>query len=194
MSLTYLLDEDFIQNVIAIGKSILYIPIAIDKNVHSYKSCHDWVKNSLSSAGGGAINITMWTNLSDKSREDMNKFNAVYIGGGNTFKLLQHIYESNFFQTLKEYIINGGIVYGGSAGAIAVGQNINTVSEENDDNYKYDKGLSVISDYSLICHYQESLDLQIGGYIKKYNNPVIALTERSGLKIVGNKAKALVLR
>lgn len=188
---SYLLDKDFIQNISGIGKTILYIPIAMDENVHSYESCYDWVRNLLSSAGGDIINVTMWTDLNNKNREDLNKFDAIYIGGGNTFKLLRHIYESNFFPVIKEFITDGGVIYGGSAGAIIMGQNINTVPEENNENYEYEKGFSMIGDYSVICHYQDSLDDRIRQYIKTYNNPVIALTERSGLKIIGSSVKVI---
>lgn len=188
---SYLLDKEFVQDVIKAKKSVLYIPIAMDDNVHSYESCYDWVTNSFSSVGGGDINITMWTDLNNKNGKNLDGFDAIYVGGGNTFKLLQHIYDSNFFSTLKEFFDKGGIVYGGSAGAIIMGKNINTVLEENDKNYKHDKGLSAIGDYSIICHYQKSLDEQIWQYIKVHNNPVIALTERTGLKIVSGKAKVI---
>jgi dipeptidase E len=72
-----------------------------------------------------------------------------------------------------------------------MGKNINTVSEENDKDYKYDTGLSMIGDYSIICHYRESLDEQIKKYIAMYNNPVLALSERCGMKVIGNRAKVI---
>ncbi len=188
---SYPLDKEFIQNIASEGKSILYIPIAIDTSFVKYEACYDWIINSLTALSSEFIDITMWTNLNDKTRDDLNKFDAVYIGGGNTFKLLQHIYESNFFIILKEFINKGGIIYGGSAGAIIMGKNIDTVSEENNKNYKYSKGLSVIGDYSIICHYQENLDKKIEEYIAIYNNPVIALSQKSGVKIIGNIMKVI---
>jgi dipeptidase E len=188
----YLLDREFIR---CVGggrrKSILYMPMAMDADSIKYEVCYDWIVNSLTILSDEFIDIIMWTNLKDKTEEDINKFDAVYIGGGNTFKLLDHLYESNFFNILREFINNGGIIYGGSAGAIIMGENINTVSEENDKNYKYNEGLSMIGNYSIICHYKENLDKKIEEYIATYNSPVIALSERSGLKINGNNVKVI---
>ncbi len=188
---SYPLDKEFVQSIIGDRKSILYIPIAMDADSVKYEACYNWITNSLTTLSSEFINITMWTNLNDKTGDDLNKFDAVYIGGGNTFKLLQHIYESNFFIILKEFINKGGIIYGGSAGAIIMGKNIDTVSEENDKNYKYSEGLSVIGDYSIISHYQENIDKKIEEYIAIYNNPVIALSEKSGVKITGNIMKVV---
>lgn len=188
---SYPLDKEFIQGIEGDRKSILYIPIAMNADPIKYEACYDWIINSLAALSGEFLDIAMWTNLNDKTEEDLNKFDAVYIGGGNTFKLLQHIYESNFFSILRKFINKGGIIYGGSAGAIIMGKNINTVSEENDRNYIYNEGLSMVGDYSIICHYQENLDEKIVKYIATYNNPVIALSERSGIRIVGDSVKVV---
>lgn len=186
---SYPLDKEFIHGIAGDRKSILYIPIAMDADSIRYEACYDWIINLLTALSSEFIDITMWTNLNGKTEKDLDKFDAVYIGGGNTFKLLQHIYESNFFTILREFINRGGVVYGGSAGAIIMGKNIDTVSEENDKNYIYSEGLSVVGGYSIICHYQENLDEKIGRYIAIHNNPVIALSEKSGIKIVGDSVK-----
>lgn len=185
---SYLLDKEFVDEIVAMRKgSVLYIPLAMEED--RYASCYDWIINSLMDITEEFIDIEMWTNLDNKTLDDLKKFSAIYIGGGNTFKLLQHIYNSNFSDVLMEYINEGGIVYGGSAGAIILGKNINTVPEENDADYKHEKGLSIIGEYSIICHYQENLDANIGQYLVLYNNPVIALSEKTGLVISGKKAR-----
>lgn len=188
---SYPLDKEFIQSIAGKRKSILYIPIAMDADSIKYEACYDWIINSLVTLSDEFIDTTMWTNLNDKTEEDLDKFDAIYIGGGNTFKLLQHVRESNFSTIIRKFINKRGIVYGGSAGAIIMGKDINTVSEENDKNYKYSEGLSMIGDYSIICHYKENYDEKIEKYIEIYNNPVIALSERSGIKIVGNSLKVV---
>jgi len=186
---SYFWDIEFVKEVVARKKAILYIPLATKSDTNKFESCYDWIVNSLTSITEEFIDIVMWTNLDNKTYDSLSKFSAIYIGGGNTFKLLNHIYNSNFYNVLKEYIKRGGIVYGGSAGAIILGKNINTVHEENDRNYKYEKGLSIMGEYSVICHYEKNLDFNINKYLKTYNNPVIALSEKSGLIIEGEKAK-----
>jgi dipeptidase E len=123
----------------------------------------------------------MCINLKKVSKESLKKYNAIYVGGGNTYKLLQDIYKSGFISILKEYIENGGIYYGGSAGAIIIGSNIAIVKEENDKNYKYEEGLDMVQGFSILCHYNGTQDEKIGKFMSQYNNNVIALPERTGL-------------
>jgi len=51
---------------------------------------------------------------------------TIYIGGGNTFKLLKELKESGFDKELLKFIKEGKPVYGGSAGALILGKNILT--------------------------------------------------------------------
>jgi len=184
---SFLLDKEFVKSILASNKkSLLYIPIALERV--SYESCYDWITKTLTAHTNEFIDITMWTDLSEKKQKQLDKFDAVYIGGGNTFKLLHQFCESNFFSFLLKYINNGGIVYGGSAGAIIIGKDINTSQDNRDKQHKHDKGLSVIGRYVIFCHYDKKLDKKIISYIEKYNNPVIAIPEKSGLKIEGKQA------
>ncbi|WP_236809547.1 Type 1 glutamine amidotransferase-like domain-containing protein [Bacillus glycinifermentans] len=64
----------------------------------------------------------------------MDRFSAVYIGGGNTFRLLKHVTDTRFNDILQSYAKRGGIVYGGSAGAIILGKHIMTCSHMDDNN------------------------------------------------------------
>lgn len=125
----------------------------------------------------------MWTDLNNKKETDLKQYDAIYIGGGNTYKLLKTIQETKFDKILTNFYKNGGIIYGGSAGAIICGYDIKTVSEENEINYVYNNGLNLISNSSLICHYQPNLNNKIFKYIKKNKRQVIAIPEKSGLII-----------
>lgn len=184
------LDKHFIDNI-KIEKGVLYIPIAMEANSYNFDSCYSWITKTLSKISDEPIDVCMWTDLYNKSWNDIKKFGAIYIGGGNTFKLLNILYNSGFISLLNRYIKNGGVVYGGSAGAIIMGASINTVKEENDNNYKESKGLDLLSGCSLICHYQKKLDKGVLQYIKKNNQGVIALPERTGLVI--SKSNCLVV-
>lgn len=189
---SYLLDKAFINLVVKRHAKILYLPIATNGGRIKYESCYDWIINSLTSIENNIfIDIVMWTDLRNKNFKFPENFDAIYIGGGNTFRLLQQIYDTGFFPVIKRFIEEGGIYYGGSAGAIITGKSISTVWEENDNDYKYLTGLDVIGNYSLICHYSKELDDQIHNFVSTFNNKVIALTERTGIQIIGNSAHVL---
>lgn len=185
---SFLLDEKFIDSLKR--KKILYIPIAMERDEIGFEVCYDWIISALSKHSKDFVDITMLTDLIDKNLQISN-FDGIYIGGGNTYKLLQYIYNVGFDKILISFLKNGGIVYGGSAGAIILGENIATISEENDKNYKYNKGLSLISDYSIVCHYKNTDDEKIFKFIKSYKYPVIALPEKTGLIINNNCAEVI---
>lgn len=175
-----LLDKYFLK-IINQKRSILYIPVAMEVDSLGFESCYDWIIKTISSISKNFINIVMWTDLSSKSWDDIKDFGAIYIGGGNTFKLLNYLVDTNFLLLLKEYINNGGVVYGGSAGAIIMGKSINTAEEENDKDYKKSEGLNLFFGTSIICHHEKNMDAKIINYTRENHEGVIALPERTGL-------------
>ncbi|MCF7820223.1 MAG: Type 1 glutamine amidotransferase-like domain-containing protein [Candidatus Pacebacteria bacterium] len=181
-----LLDKHFL-NKIDKKKGVLYIPIAMEVDKIGFESCYDWIIETLSNISEGFIDVTMWTDLYSKTWDDIKDFGAIYIGGGNTFKLLNYLLKTGFAQLLKKFITNGGVVYGGSAGAIIMGRSINTVIEENDKNYTESRGLDLFFGHSIICHYNNEIDNKIINYIQTDNNKVIALPEKTGLHLVNSE-------
>src|SRR5215469_16115849 len=68
------------------GGPMLYMPIALAPHRESYESCYHWIRAVFLPAR--IDSITMWTDVSQKTVADLESFAAIYIGGGNTFKLL----------------------------------------------------------------------------------------------------------
>ncbi len=187
---SFLLDREFVNSLK--NKRILYIPIGLERDFIGYEGCYDWINTTLSVHSNYPLNITMWIDLSNKKTNNVQGFDAIYLGGGrNTYKFLQLIYDTKFYDILIDFIDKGGFIYGGSAGAIIMGKNIATVSEENNNNYTCEKGLGFVGNYSLLCHYDSTQDEKIKKYINSYKIPVIALPENSGLVIEENNVLVL---
>ena len=130
----------------------------------------------------------MWINLENKSIDEIKKFDAVYIGGGNTFKLMKEFKDSTFDKLLIDFYHFGGHIYGGSAGAIILGENIITASKDdiNEVGLKDLRGLNLCNEYSILCHYTPKDDEFINNLIKNHKIKIIALQENSGI-IVKNR-------
>ena len=176
------LDECF-ANYVQNGK-ILYIPVAMDKI--PYNECEIWFRKTY--AKYNLNNIEMQTDL--KKIKDLNKYKAIFIGGGNTFKLLKEVKESSFDQKITEYLNNGGFVYGGSAGAIIFGKTIKTAihADKNNVNLKDLTGLNLLNGYDVWCHYNENNDKND---IMKLSNKTLVLYEESGILYDGESFKKL---
>jgi dipeptidase E len=186
-----MIDKEFVK-VIDLHKPLLYIPIAMQGEI-PYEDCYQWINSVFRPLG--ITEIEMWTDLGDKYPEDLKKFSSIYIGGGNTFYLLNVLRETGFNNILKEYVDKKGIVYGGSAGAVIFGKDILTSShmDPNYTNLKTFDGFNFLDNYSVWCHYKTSNDDLIKEYISKFGFSVIALPEEAGivmneggLKVIGS--------
>jgi dipeptidase E len=188
---TEIIDKEF-GKALDLNKPLLYIPLAMGGEI-PYEDCYKWISEVFNPLG--ITEIEMWTDLEAKSPEDLRKFSSIYIGGGNTFYLLNTLRETGFDEILKEYVDKEGIVYGGSAGAIIFGRDILTSShmDPNQTDLKSFEGLNYLDNYSVWCHYETSNDDLIKEYVKKYGFHVIALPEETGivmsegtLKVIGS--------
>lgn len=184
------IDQEFVQKL---GKydQMLYIPIAMDPNDVPYNACYEWINGTFNPLG--ISNITMWTDIKNKTLRELQGFSAIYISGGNTFHLLNEIRDRIFYAALIDYIATGGIVYGGSAGAIILGADIRTCAhaDPNVVGLQHFDGLNLIGGYSVWCHYEAANDQLIERYIKNFQHPIIALTEETGIYVSDQGMKVL---
>lgn len=173
------LDEKYFS-LLPNNAKILYIPIALNRTKLGFESCYDWFSSLISEhIKEKDIDFTML--LENDKIPNFKNYDSIYIGGGNTYKLLDYVYRENIGGEIIDFIQNGRIVYGGSAGAMILGKNIRTAEEENDKNYPNSNGLNLIEGKSIICHYTESLDSKIFEIVKKIKSEVIALPENAGI-------------
>lgn len=175
------------------GKKLMYIPVALNRDVLGFEACYDWLTGVLLKFNY-EIDVPQIHMYLDPVaiNENIFTYDAIYIGGGNTFKLLDFIYKNNLFEKIKKFSKEGGVIYGGSAGAIILGNNINTVKEENDNKYLFEEGLNLFGNYSIRCHYNPDTDItKIALFIKRSNLPVIALPESTGVIIEDGRAKVV---
>jgi len=174
-----LLDKKLIDSMPDKSK-MLYIPIAMWQD-HTYSECYDFIRHTFQKFN--FTDIEMWTDLNNKTYEDIKDFGCVYIGGGNTFKLLYELRKTNFIEPLIKYIKNNGIVYGGSAGAIIFGSTIEFAQDNNFIKLTDFKGLNLLNEHMIWCHYNKSDDKKLFDLSKKNKIPILAIPEKSGIFI-----------
>lgn len=142
-----------LNEIIDHTKPILYIPLAMDEKEHPYDSCFDWITEELREVD--TPSIEMVRTFEELASKDLEKYTALFIGGGNTYKLLLGLKETSAFSNIKNYLNNNGIVIGGSAGAVIFGYDINIISsmDPNDVNLTDTPGFDVLSGTSIFPHY-----------------------------------------
>ncbi len=178
-------------------KPILYIPLAMEPD--RYDSCLAWINGELSNIKHGEIIIVR--EASEILKHNLGDFAAVFIGGGNTYRLLHQIKDSGAFEQIKEYLANDGIVYGGSAGAIIFGKDIDSCLyiDSNDIDLGNTIGFNTLFGCSITAHYtnQNPAMTQLATtFLNQYSHkePVVALPEEDSIYTDGNIVKVVGTR
>lgn len=186
-----------LSDVIDKDKALLYIPIAMEYD--KMDDCYNWITEELKEYN--IENIEMIRTFKELENIDLSNYGAVFLGGGNTFKLLFELKLTGFYDKLKEYIDNDGIVFGGSAGAIVMGKDIKPCEcdDENKVGIANTKGFDILNGFCIFCHYlnrDEEKNEANTNYLKVLSNEyrIIALPEddtifvsEDGIEVFGDK-------
>ena len=170
-------------------KPLIYIPIAMEPE--RWDNCSIWIRSVFFPLGVKKIEIL--TDLNDVNEKALDDSAGIYIGGGDTVKLLREICKTGFDQYLKKYTARGKPIYGGSAGAIILGKDIRTAPEAKCLDEKSSTGLNILFGFSVYCHYVPSQKQIVKGIQKALKCPLIVLPENSGVFIKDNEFEVLGL-
>ena len=187
-----------LNEVIDNKKPLLYIPLAMEREL--YDSCYEWVSDELDDLD--IPRIDMIRSGEELYKKELSDYSALFIGGGNTFKLLKELKDSGTFERIRLYLKQGGVVFGGSAGAIIFGEDLEpcALEDPNDVNLVQTDGFNILGGISLLCHYtngapEETERARLYLLELSKRKRVIALPEEvtlfvngSKLEIIGDKA------
>ena len=91
-----------LNSIIDHNKKILYIPLAwVDS---TFNGCLEFMTNELSDVN--AAGIEMIHEGDEILNKNLSDYACIYIGGGNTYKLLSLLKSSGAFDKIKNYLIN----------------------------------------------------------------------------------------
>lgn len=177
------------NEVIDNTKPLLYIPLALDSKI--YDSCYEWITGEMKEVK--VPSIEMVRSAKEIEEKDLNDYCAIFIGGGNTFKLLSELKSCDAFEKIKEFVKQDGILFGGSAGATILGKDIDVCLyvDDNEVLLKDTKGFDCLNGISIAAHYTngtEEENLKAKNYLTKYSKEkedVLALSEEVTLYIDG---------
>ena len=136
----------------------LYIPLAMEEE--QYDSCYEWITGELT--GVEIPGIEMIRSAEELARKRLTDYSFLFIGGGNTFKLLNDIKRVHMFEPIRKYLQNGGTAFGGSAGAIIFGEDLEScaLDDKNEVGLKDTVGFDVLGGISFLCHFTNRIPEQ----------------------------------
>ncbi len=175
------LDNLFFNEISRNGR-FLYIPIAL-RGHRLYPGAAEWMAGILKKHERDDVGFDVVDDLHIVTKGTLMAYDAVYVGGGNTWLLMQEMRQAGFDTILKEYIQSGRVVYGGSAGAIILGREIDTHDDVNDVGVKDFGGLNVLGGYSVACHFKKEQEERFRSWADTRQIPILCLPEDTGLVV-----------
>lgn len=125
----------------------------------------------------------------------LHGYDAVYVGGGNTFFLVRHMKRTGFFALLKEAVAGGMLYIGSSAGSVAATPDIGYADKIDDRSLGDgdDEGLGFVG-FSILPHLDHPT---MGAPVReqfenwKDDDPVFALDDGSAIVISGPRIRVV---
>jgi dipeptidase E len=144
---------------------------------------HQWVEQRLCLLGVREV-----TTVADVSAEAVRldeSIDGIFIGGGNTFRLLARLRSTGVATVLAERVGAGLPCYGGSAGAIVLGAHLGTCAylDRNEVGLRDLTGLNLCGGQAIWCHYDDQDADRLLEFVRDTELEVCSLPENSGLRI-----------
>ncbi|WP_296637189.1 dipeptidase PepE [Polaribacter sp.] len=173
------------------AKTLLFIPYARPSGI-TYDTYTANVKEAFANIGIDVKGIHEFKN----AKEALKNAKAIFTGGGNTFELVNQLYENDVIDTLKEVIELGTPYLGTSAGSNICGVNMKNT---NDMPIVYPPSFKTLGciPFNINAHYLDPIEgnTHMGETretrIKEFHvfneTPVLGLREGSWLEVNANE-------
>ena len=185
--LEYLHDE--IKTLFSGCKKILFVPYARPSGI-SHLEYTEKVKGVFN-----ILNLEIIDYTNEDLKESLEKCDGIFIGGGNTFLLLNKLYQFSLIDILKNKIDSGIPYLGTSAGTNICGMTIGTTNDMPIIHVKSFEALGIIH-FNINPHYLDPIDglehmgesreTRINEFHKLNDQVVIGLREGSYLQVKGD--------
>tara|TARA_B110000977_G_scaffold26946_1_gene33808 strand:- start:11551 stop:12246 length:696 start_codon:yes stop_codon:yes gene_type:complete len=172
-------------------ETVTFIPFARPGGI-SYDRYTDAVRNSFAKINIKVIGIHTYKDMKDA----LLNSEAIFIGGGNTFELLNQLYQQQLLVPLKNTIENGIPYLGTSAGSNICGLNIKNTNDMPIIYPPSFEALAIIP-FNINAHYLDPLkgskhmgetrETRIKEFHVFNKTPVLGLREGSWISVEGDK-------
>ena len=164
------------------GSIVTVWPFA-HRAVADRQSAGRWITGALERFEPSRIDI--WTSPEGRVLSDLGDTDIIAVPGGDTFDLLDTLQSFGWLLVLRAFLDRGGLVYGGSAGAILMGNDIGIALEAdpNDVGLQDTTGMGLLGELDVMPHYTEELLDFARAHHAKSSRAVLCLPEPSGIVV-----------
>jgi dipeptidase E len=179
--------EAEIRAVLGSACNVLFVPFAL----HDRAAYTDRARGRLGKMG---YRVHAAEEISGR-RSSMEEMDAVFIGGGNTFRLLKSLYDYNLLDPIRKFVWSGRPYIGSSAGSIVAGPSIKTTKDMPILEPPSFRALGLVN-FQISPHYLdpdpnsthmgETQEERIQQFLEENDTPVVGLREGSLLRVDGD--------
>jgi dipeptidase E len=182
--------EDEIRDVLGAVRRVLFLPYALfDHDAYAAKV------NERFGRMGYAIESA---HRSPSPIRAIEEASALFVGGGNTFRLLKALYDLDLLEPIRRRAAEGMVYIGSSAGSNVAGRTIGTTNDMPIVEPPSFAALGLV-DFNLNPHYLdpdpasthkgETREERIAQFHEENDIPVVALREGAMIRITGDRAE-----
>lgn len=184
--------EGEIRDFLGVVKRVLFVPFALYNREAYAALAHERLK-----AMGYDLESAHDVKDARQAAEDAQ---AIFIGGGNTFRLLKSLYDFELLPPIRRRVAQGMPFIGSSAGAIVAGPTLKTTKDMPIVQPPSFEALGLVS-FQISPHYLdpdpntthmgETQEERINQFLEENNAPVAGIREGAIVRVEGN---AIVLK
>jgi dipeptidase E len=179
--------EGEIRDFLGVVKRVLFVPFAL-YNREAYAAL---ARERLKAMG---YDLESAHDVKD-ARQAAEDAEAIFIGGGNTFRLLKSLYDFELLPPIRRRVAQGLPFIGSSAGAIIAGPTLKTTKDMPIVQPPSFEALGLVS-FQISPHYLdpdpssthmgETQEERINQFLEENNAPVAGIREGAILRVEGN--------
>jgi dipeptidase E len=132
--------------------------------------------------------------LVDNPAADLDQYDALIIEGGNTFKLIRSVRDTQFFTSIQNFAKTGKSIYADSAGAIILGSDVHTAflgddADEDEMSLQDYRGLDLLNSWCIHAHAVPDDFEDCEEILYQTGSPILALAEETGIILRNNEVE-----
>lgn len=171
-------------------RRVVYWPFALPGERASRAPA--WLRDSLGGQGIQA-EVDAWLSLEGHVPAELETADLLFVGGGTTSTLLEHICGHGFRGHVAGFVARGGRYYGGSAGALIAGESI-TLAALADNDPRAAAGpaaLGLFSGVAVLPHADTFALADMQSWARQLGQRIVAIPEAGGVRIRGDEWAAI---
>ncbi len=172
--------ETEIRTFLGDAKRVAFVPFAsVDHDLYTAK-----VRERLGRMGYDVQQV--------RTAKDLDGADAIFVGGGNTFRLLKTLYDRNLLDAIRQRVRGGTLYMGSSAGSVIAAPTIKTTNDMPIVQPPSFDALHFVP-YQINGHYidadpgsmhmGETRETRLAEYLEENEAPVIGIREGTMLRV-----------